>query len=223
VSDRPEDQPGWAMPTGGSAEPPPPPPPPPPGPPPAAAPSTPGTWESWNDPAPSGGWETPARDVSGWGPPTSPSPPTVPSPAAAAGAPRQPRGRGWLVMLVVALGVILALAVAGTVLFVTRTLPPYNGAKDFLHDVAQREQTSAESRLCAADSAHPVLTLAGVDRSIDRADAKTLSANPLGVDRSGSTATVTFTVTYNGGKSTETFGLPMTLENGTWKACPSVS
>ena len=58
---------------------------------------------------------------------------------------------------------------------------------------------------------------------IDRADAKTLSANPLGVDRSGSTATVNFTVTYNGGKANQTFGLPMTLEGGSWKACPSVN
>jgi hypothetical protein len=124
---------------------------------------------------------------------------------------------------VVTLTVIVGLAVAGTVLFVTRTLPPYNGAKNFLNDVAQRQQTGAEGRLCAGDATHPLVTLQGVNRSIDRADAKTLSANPLGVDRSGSTATVNFTVTYNGGKANQTFGLPMTLEGGSWKACPSVN
>jgi hypothetical protein len=125
------------------------------------------------------------------------------------------------VILLVSLGVIVALAIAGTVLFVTRTLPPYNGAKDFLNDVAQRQQTSAAGRLCALDAAHPIITLQDVDQSIDRADAKTLSANPLGVDRSGSTATVNFTVTYNGGKAGQTFALPMALEGGSWKACPS--
>ena len=75
--------------------------------------------------------------------------------------------------------------------------------------------------MCAGDATHPLVTLQGVNRSIDRADAKTLSANPLGVDRSGSTATVNFTVTYNGGKAGKTFALPMALEGGSWKACPS--
>jgi len=136
------------------------------------------------------------------------------------GAPRR-RRRAWLVTLLVAIALIVAMAGAGTGLFVTRTLPPYNGARDFLHDVAAHEEGGAEGRLCAADATDPQTTLQGVDESIDRADAQTLSANPLGVDRSGSTATVTFTVTYRGGRSDKTFTLPMTLEGGSWKACPS--
>jgi hypothetical protein len=127
------------------------------------------------------------------------------------------------VMLLLSLGLIVGLAIPGTVLFVTRTLPPYNGAKDFLHDVAQREQGSATGRLCAADRANAIASIQEIDRSIDRADAKTLSANPLGVDRSGNAATVDFTVTYSGGRVDRTFHLPMTLEGGSWKACPSVS
>ena len=205
MTERPEDQPGWAMPPGASDPPPP-------------------VWPSWNDPHPSTGWDTPTADPTRpWAPPPPPTAPTLPAPPAASGPPRRRRGKGWLVTLLVVLALIVALAGAGTGLFVTRTLPPYDGAKDFLNDVAQHDQRDAADRLCAADAGHPTETLQGIDDSIDRSDATTLSANPLGVSRSGSTATVTFTVTYHGGRADKTFRLAMALEGGSWKACPSVS
>ena len=47
--------------------------------------------------------------------------------------------------------------------------------------------------------------------------------NPLGVDRSGNTAKVDFTVSYRSGQSNQTFSLPLALEHGSWKACPNLA
>jgi len=201
MSDRPEDQPGWAMPSGS-----PPPPPPPP-------------------PASTGGWAAPPSDASwSWtGTPTTPAVPTAPGPPPGvppAAGPRRRHRRRWMVVLLSMLALIVVLAGAGTVLFVTRTLPVYNGAKDFLDDVAQRNESAAAGRLCSADADTPHETLNGVNQTIDDSNAKSISANPLGVHRTGDTATVSFTVTYNGGRGDETFKLPMVLEDGHWRACP---
>jgi hypothetical protein len=174
-------------------------------------------WASPEPPAPVGWGE-------GWNAPSTVSDGTVagtviPSPLAAAGAPKKPRGRAWLVWLLGVLSLILVMAVAGTVLFVTRTLPPYNGARDFLNDVSQNRTEAADSRLCAADSGSPEAALQAVRQAL--LGGKTFAVNPLGVDRSGSTATVDFTVTYRSGQSDQTFRLPLALEQGTWKACPN--
>jgi hypothetical protein len=196
VSDRPEDEPGWAAPN------------PPGSVPDATVPSPPapvGWGEGWNVPSTApGGTATGA---------------VVPPPQAAAGAPRKPRGRAWLVWLLGALSLIVVMTIGGTVLFVTRTLPPYNGARDFLNDVSHDRTDAADNRLCAADSGSPQAALQVVRQALT--GGKTFAVNPLGVDRSGDTATVDFTVTYRSGQSSQTFSLPLTYENGTWKACPS--
>jgi len=195
VPDPPEDQPGWAAPQPpGSA-------------PDATVPAPPpvGWGEGWNVPS-----TTPDGTVAGS---------VIPPPLAAAGAPKKPRGRAWLVWLLTALSLILVMAVAGTVLFVTRTLPPYNGARDFLNDVSHNRTGAANSRLCAADSGSPEAALQAVRQAL--AGGKTFAVNPLGVDRSGNTATVDFTVSYRSGQSNQTFKLPLALEHGTWTACPN--
>jgi hypothetical protein len=143
----------------------------------------------------------------------------VPAPPAAAGAPRRPRGRGWLVALVAALSLIVAMAVAGTVLFITRTLPPYNAARHFLTDVTHDRPAAAATHLCSADAGSPEDIIQGV-RSRVGGSIQSIAANPLGVDRSGSTATVDFTVTYSDGRHNRTFSLRLREENGSWKACP---
>ena len=157
----------------------------------------------------------------GWFEPTAPSAgvPGVPPPLAAPGAPRRRRGKGWLVALLVVLGAILAMAVAGTVLFITRTLPPYNAANRFLTDMAHRNDGAAAGRLCAVDSAQSDPT---IQRVRDRlgSNSKTISVNPFGVDRSGNTARVEFSVSYSDGTSTKNFRIEVVDENGTWKACP---
>ena len=57
-------------------------------------------------------------------------------------------------MLVAVLGLTVAAAVAGTVLFVDRTLPPYNAAHSFINDVIHGRTSAAAARLCAADREH---------------------------------------------------------------------
>lgn len=194
TDERAEDQPGWAAP--------------------GSTPTEPSPWDAPAVPPPG----APPPPVS-WSAPTAPTAgvPTVPPPHTAPGAPARKRGKGWLVALLAALVAILAMAIAGTVLFVTRTLPPYNAAHDFLDDVNHHRDSSAARRLCALDSSQPDSAIRGIQGHFR--NGKTYSVNLLGVDRSGSVATVEYTVTENGG-STRTFRLPVVEEQGTWKACP---
>ena len=122
-----------------------------------------------------------------------------------------------LIALVVVLGSILVMAVGGTVVFITRTLPPYTAARDFLDDVAHNRDASAAARLCGADNA--ASTMQGVRDRLG-SNVKTISPNPLGVDRSGNTATVDFSVSYSDGSSARNFSIPVVDESGHWKACP---
>lgn len=197
MPDRPEDQPGWAAPNPPDAVPDPTVPPPPPV----------GWGDEWNAQP-----TAPGATATGG---------IVPPPLAAAGAPSKPRGRAWLVWLLGVLSLILVMAIAGTVLFVTRTLPPYNGARDFLNDVSHDRTDAAGNRLCAADSDSPEAAIQIVRQALS--GGKTFAVNPFGVDRSGDTATVDFTVTYRSGQSNQTFSLPVALEHGTWTACPGAA
>jgi hypothetical protein len=166
----------------------------------------------------------PGEDGPGRTLPDQPSAPAdpwiVPPPAAAAGAPPPPRRRGWRVALLAVLSLTVAMAVAGTVLFITRTLPPYNAARHFLDDVTHDRATAAGVHLCSADAASPEGIIQAV-RSRVGGGVHSISANPLGVDRSGGTATVDFTVTYSDGRSGRSFSLAVREEHGTWKACPA--
>ena len=196
TDDRDADQPGWAAPGSTSGEPEP---------------------ITWGAPAvPEPGAPPPPT---GWAQPTAPATgvPAVPPPQVAPGAPRRKRGKGWLVVLVVVLGTVLALAIAGTVLFVTRTLPPYNGANDFLTDVAHHRDGAAAGRLCGADTGGTD----AIQRIRDRLGGhiSTITTNPFGVDRAGSTARVDFSVSYDNGRSSRSFSILIVDENGTWKAC----
>ncbi len=187
--DRGEDQPGWAAPGEPDAI-------------------------TWGTPAASPPTPGAPPPPTGWFEPTAP----VPPPENAPGAPRRRRGKGWIVALVLALGLILAMAIAGTVLFITRTLPPYNGAHDFLADIQHGNDDAAAGRLCSSESGDA----SAVQRVHDRlgGDIKSITTNPLGVDRSGGTARVDFSVTYNNGRSSRSFSIPVVDEGGTWKACP---
>jgi hypothetical protein len=144
--------------------------------------------------------------------------PDVPPPHIAPGAPRRKRGKGWLVTLLAALATMLAITIAGTVLFATRTLPPFNGARHFIDAVKRGDDNAATNRLCSADSGNVPAAIDRVRRTLT--DRSTVTVNPLGVDRSGSTATVDYSVTYLGSKSSQSYALPMVEENGSWKACP---
>ena len=121
--------------------------------------------------------------------------------------------------LLVVLSLIVAMAVAGTVLFITRTLPPYNAARHFLDDVTHDRPGGAAAHLCSADAASPEDVIQAM-RSRVGGSIQTIAANPLGVDRSGSTATVDFSVTYADGRHSRTFSISVRDEHGSWKACP---
>jgi hypothetical protein len=192
MSDRPEDQPGWAVPDQPARDP--------------GGASTP-------DPA---SWSWPTEVAPGGATATAPA---VPPPYAAPGAPRRPRKRGWIVALIVVLALIVAMGAAGTVLFATRTYPPYSEARDFLSDFGAGRNEATAARLCSADRGAPNRTIQLLRTVVDAADARTLTANALGVDRTNNTARVDFTVSYNGGRKDRTFSLPLVEEHGHWKVC----
>ena len=165
------------------------------------------------------GWAAPAPPPdTGWIPDlTAPPDPTrgAGAPPVGVGPPRRPRR--WLVVLLSVLAFTVACLVGGTVLFVTRTLPPYNGARDFLNDVNHGNTDAATGRLCAADSGDPQTALQNVAANFS--DGRSFSVNPLDVNRTGSSATVGYSVTLHDG-STHSFHLTVVDENGSWKACP---
>jgi hypothetical protein len=124
---------------------------------------------------------------------------------------------------VLALGTIAAFGIAGTALFATRTLPPYQGANDFLDDVTAGHEQDAIDRLCAADRDDPEAAFSELDRRIGFGT--TVTANFLGVDRDGERAIVEYQVDLPGtGTATgKSYDLPMREEGGDWKACPGAS
>jgi len=123
--------------------------------------------------------------------------------------------------LVLALGTIAAFGITGTVLFATRTLPPYQGAYDFLGDLTAGHEQAAIDRLCAADRGDPQAVFSDLARRIGVGD--TVTVNFLSVDRDGARATVEYAVDPSGPEVAKSYDLPMREEGGHWKACPGVS
>ena len=175
----------------------------------------------WAAPAPAPGAPAPGAPA-----PAAPPAPTgswALSPASGVGVPgtRAPRKRrGWIVALVLALGTIAAFGIAGTALFATRTLPPYQGAYDFLDDVTAGRERDAIERLCAADRDDPEAAFSELGRRIGFGT--TVTVNFLGVDRDGERAIVEYQVDLPGSGTTtgKSYDLPMREEGGDWKACP---
>jgi hypothetical protein len=124
-------------------------------------------------------------------------------------------------VLLLVVGFIVAAGVAGTVLFATRTLPPYRAANDFIGNVVHDQPDAAAHNLCAADATSPEAAIRRVRRVVGQhGTIRSMTVNPLGVDRSGDTAKVDFTVNYENGVSSRTYSLAVITENGAWKACP---
>ncbi len=116
-------------------------------------------------------------------------------------------------------GILIVTAVlAGTVLFVDRSLPPYQGAYDFLDDVTAGRGQASFDRLCASDRDDPETAIAALNRRIEFGDEVTVNA--LSVDRDGDRATVEVIIDPGGSADTRHFDLPMREEGGDWKACP---
>jgi hypothetical protein len=124
------------------------------------------------------------------------------------------------VVLVAALVAIVAAFAAGTVLFVTRTLPPLRATYDFTNDLENGHYSSAYAQICAADKAD--VSRAQFTASTSRlvAGATSIDVNIFSVDRKDSTATVKFTVHAPSGAG-RTYTLRVVEERGDWKPCGS--
>jgi hypothetical protein len=164
---------------------------------------------------------------SGWGsspvgPPPS-TPVTHPTTSTIAHPPA-PRKR-WLIVLIGVLVLIAGIAISGTVLFATNTLPPLRTAYDFTDDLADGDVSGAYANLCAR--------LRGPDGRSDfdefaaaiRRNLDHFEVNPFGVSRNGDRASVDFTAHYraNGHR----FGAPrhtdlalvLAHEDDDWRVC----
>jgi len=159
-------------------------------------------------------------------PATSPPPPApapaAPIPASAAGTPGASvkRRKTWLVVLLSVIGLGVVVAIAGTVLFIDRTVPPFDAANDFLDDLADRRVDQAADQLCASDRESPEQAIGEVTRRFPGGDQ--LFVNPLGVDRDGDRAWVEFTITARSDDDDDdrSYRLPLRQEDGDWRPCP---
>ena len=151
-------------------------------------------------------------------PPAAPAPYSTPyaaTPAPSTGGAGGRSRHAWIVVLGVALGAIVLIAVVGTMLFVTRSLPPYSAAHDFLRDVTHADASAAAARLCAADREDPESAFGIVTGHFVASG--TITVDPLSVDRDGDRATVKYTIKSG---TDHTYKLALRQEHGTWKACP---
>lgn len=121
-------------------------------------------------------------------------------------------------MLAALLGVGILAAIAGTVLFVDRTVPPYDAAKDFLHDLGEGRRSKAVSQLCSADRESSEAAISEVTQTFQ--NGRRILVNPLTVDRTDDRATVEYSIEVRGDDENPEFELLMREENGTWRACP---
>ena len=159
--------------------------------------------------------------------PGAPAPAAPPAPGESWASPLPPgtdtprKRRGWIVALVFTLATIAAFGIAGTVLFVTRTLPPYQGAYDFLDDVTAGHEQAALDRLCAEDRDNPEAAFSELGHRLGFG--ATLTVNFLGVDRDGEHATVEYQIDAPGTGVGKSYDLPMRKEGGDWLACPGAS
>jgi hypothetical protein len=178
-------------------------PPPPPPPPPPSSPSPSASW----------GWEPPTSTT---GTATTPAgvPPATP------GAPAPKARKRWIVVLAVALGLIIAIAIAGTVLFVTVTLPPLSATYDFTNDLHDGNTGAAYAQVCdRLRTPGGRVGFNGFARRI--ASAESVSVDIFSVDRNGDTATVEFTSKYGTNTSSKTT-LKLVHEHGDWRPCGTV-
>jgi hypothetical protein len=149
------------------------------------------------------------------GPP--PSAAVAPEAHSTIAPPSAPRKR-WIVVLVAVLVLTVAIAVAGTVLFVTNTWPPLSTAFDFTDDLEDGDVDGAYAQLCDR-----LRTPGGRDEFDAFADEfldglLTVTVNPLGVDRDGDRASVDFTANYRNNRHID-FALALVNERDDWRVC----
>lgn len=121
-------------------------------------------------------------------------------------------------VLVSVLVAILAVLGFGTALFVANTLPPYSAAGDFIEDLVDGKFPSAGDRLCRSARGRTDAAIASVLQNFG--GGRSVSVNPLTVDREGDRATVEYGIRPRDGGEDRVYALPMRNEAGDWKPCP---
>jgi hypothetical protein len=129
------------------------------------------------------------------------------------------RPRRWIAVLVTVLVVVAMAGIAGTALFFSRSWPPFRATLDFTSDLEDGRYHAAFSQICARDRARISASQFTVEvRGLLGSRVRSISPNPLSVDRSGDTATVEFTVEHRRGHD-PTYELPLVQERGDWHPC----
>jgi hypothetical protein len=127
----------------------------------------------------------------------------------------------WLIVLLTVAGLGILAVIAGTVLFVDRTLPPYDAAHEFVNDIIDGDRAAAADLLCANDRESSERAISLVRGSFGSSPA-TITVNALSVDRNDDRATVEYNVDVkNRDFGDHTVELSMREERGEWLACPS--
>jgi len=131
---------------------------------------------------------------------------------------RHPPRKRWIVVLVAAMVGILGIAIAGTVLFVTNTLPPLRATWDFTNDIQGGRYSSAFAQVC--DRLHSEDRRSEFENFADLVNDNTdsISVNILSVDRNGNHATVEFTA-HKPNERDLKVKLGIVHEDGDWKPC----
>jgi hypothetical protein len=131
--------------------------------------------------------------------------------------PRPPRKR-WIVVLVAVLVGILGIAIGGTTLFVTNTLPPLKATWDFTNDIQDGRYGSAFAQVC--DRLHREGRRSEFENFADLLNDNTdsIGVNVLSVHRNGDRATVEFTA-HKPDERDLKVKLAVVHEDGDWKPC----
>jgi hypothetical protein len=131
--------------------------------------------------------------------------------------PRAPRKR-WIVVLVGALVGILVIAIVGTALFVTNTLPPLEATWDFTNDIQDGHYNSAFAQQCDSVRSEGARTSFERFANLLNDNTDSLSVNILSVHRNGARATVEFTA-HKPNERDIKVKLDLVHERGDWKPC----
>jgi len=120
-------------------------------------------------------------------------------------------------VLVAVLALIVAVAVAGSVLFATQTLPPLRATYDFTDDLHRGRTADAFARVCddlrTPSQRDRFAAFAALIRAAD-----SVSVDFLSVRRDGDHATVEFDVRTSRTQS-HTIKLRLVNERGDWRPC----
>jgi len=159
----------------------------------------------------------PPSHPAAWGSNVGPPPSTpITHPTASTIAPSTPPRKRWIVVLVGVVVLIIGIAVAGTVLFVTNTLPPINAASDFTNDLEVGRFESAYARMC--DELQAVIEPDDLDSLNDNHYRVDYVVNPLSVHRNGNRAHVDITAEGYGAPDLK-YTLYLVHEDGDWRVC----